>query len=957
MEITLNCLEYTTLSVKDIKYTGFCILHCNIRSLRKNYDKLTELISSFEFLFDVICVSETFLYPNQHSCFPISGYNFIADSRPSRCGGTGVYVRSGIAISDVSTPSIAGSEVVSVMLAGADERPVCLTSIYRTPASDIDKFLIDFELYLQSRNSKNLRHILTGDLNINTQSLGAADYLDIISQYNFRSLITLPTRITPSSSTCIDHILINFNNYEVSCGTIKKDTSDHYPIFAVFHGMSTSTSEKPTKRFKRDYSKLNTSKLSTPFDKVDWNTLVYKANDIDTAYNNFCEQTRKTFNEIAPFVEILPKKCKSFKNAWIDAGLIKEIRKKDRLFNKFKTYPYSPILKYRYVNQRNKVSSLIKKAKELYYAQLIDKQDSPRKLWNVINEVCGRKPSTRQKINKISSPNNNQLITDQLEIAKTFNLFFTQIGPSLADAFKSSTASDVAKLNHDSFDIALVDESVVLNELLNINENKAEGLDGIPPKLVKLCAHYILKPLTFIINFCIQHGVIPKEMKCAKVIPIYKNKGSALSCTNYRPISILPIYSKILERIINHQIKLHLKFAQIITPHQFGFQEKKGTQDALISFNNSSFSALDASNVIMGIFIDFSKAFDTIDHSILLQKLEAINFSYKTLRLLENYLQNRTQCVMLDESISDPLCITCGVPQGSILGPTLFLLYINDLTQRTSILNPILFADDTNLFYQSKNLNSEIDKINTALKNVFSWCSENKLTINSTKTSYVIIKNHQNSFKLDTDVVLNDTKLLEAQTIKFLGITIDSTLNWAPHIANLRNELRQSMGLIYQASSFLPKNVLILLYNSLINSKITYCLEVWGNSPDTHLNKILVIQKRLLRIIYHKDPLFHTATLFQDAKILPINQLYKFKLCVKAHLKFYEEVKTNLPYNTRYSALSLDYPKIGTTAIGRRQITYQMSDAWNSLPASLRGIKAPPSFKRTLKQHLLDSLT
>jgi hypothetical protein len=314
-------------------------------------------------------------------------------------------------------------------------------------------------------------------------------------------------------------------------------------------------------------------------------------------------------------------------------------------------------------------------------------------------------------------------------------------------------------------------------------------------------------------------------MKCAKVLPIFKNKGSKLSCNNYRPISILPLFSKIFEKLINAQILNHIESEKLICDAQFGFQRNKGTREALVEFVNNAFASLNESKVILGIFIDFSKAFDTINHDILHKKLRRLNFSRKALQLLQNYLLNRSQRVVIDGHPSDPLPISCGVPQGSILGPTLFLLYINDLVKSSSTFKTILFADDTNLFFSSKEINNKIDEINFGLDRVRVWCNTNKLTLNIDKTNYIIIKNPQNRFHLTKTITMNGSPISEAENVKFLGIIIDPKLNWSGHINKLRLDLHKSLGLIYLASTYLPTSTLILLYNCLVNSRIIYCIE------------------------------------------------------------------------------------------------------------------------------------
>jgi hypothetical protein len=265
-----------------------------------------------------------------------------------------------------------------------------------------------------------------------------------------------------------------------------------------------------------------------------------------------------------------------------------------------------------------------------------------------------------------------------------------------------------------------------------------------------------------------------------------------------------------------------------------------------------------------------------------------------------------------------------------------------------------LFADDTSLFYSAKDLNHNITELNSSLTEVLDWCNRNKLTLNIDKTHYILIKNYQNKFSLVNDVKMGETVLSEVDSIKFLGVTLDKTLNWSIHINNLRLQILKVSGLIYHVSSFMPTSVLITLYNALVNSKIVYCLEAWGNAPESYLSKILAIQKRILRTIYKKGPREHAYPLFKRAQILPIHALYSQRISILAHHEYYHPSVPRISpnYNTRHSHLSLPLPP-STSSCGHRQVAYQIADVWGRLPQSIRAIECLRGFKVNLKRHLL----
>jgi len=323
------------------------------------------------------------------------------------------------------------------------------------------------------------------------------------------------------------------------------------------------------------------------------------------------------------------------------------------------------------------------------------------------------------------------------------------------------------------------------------------------------------------------------------------------------------------------------------------------------------------------------------------------------MKWVQSYLSYRSHTTKINETFSSEKHLKCGVPQGSVLGTTLFLIYINDLSKIFKTFSAIFYADDTTLFVENANLNSILPQINEDLDALHKWCVRHKLTINFSKSNFMVLKNPQNNFKiLPSSILINNFPLEQATNIKFLGIVIDQHLSFSAHIDYLIRRLRPITGLFYRLSSFISHKLLIMLYHSLINSRLCYCIESYGTSASVHLNRLLKFQKMIMRVIHRKPPQTHTKPLFKVDKILQIQNLYKFKVLQIAHT-FYHSI-------TQYSASSITtrqskniFIPLFRTSAGQKAITYQQSTLWNGLPNHLRLIESPKLFKKNLKMHLL----
>ena len=369
--------------------------------------------------------------------------------------------------------------------------------------------------------------------------------------------------------------------------------------------------------------------------------------------------------------------------------------------------------------------------------------------------------------------------------------------------------------------------------ILNLDQTKSTGPYSIPIKALKILGPKISQPLTKIINQSFTEGIFPSKLKVAKVVSIFK-KGDSEIASNYRPISLLPIFSKIFEMLMHERIYSFLKEHKLIYPLQFGFRENHCIDHALISITEDIRSTLDNKRYGCGIFIDLQKAFDTVNHEILLKKLEHYGIRGDTLKWFCSYLSDRGQFVSINGHNSTKMEISCGVPQGSVLGPLLFLIYINDLPNVSNKIKTYLFADDSNIYLESETISELVQIVNKELKLVKKWIDANFLSLNISKTNYIIF--HSPAMPILTDIVIKIGRehINRSSYVKFLGLLLDEHLNWKFHLSELSKKLARTCGILFKIRDLLPTNTLINVYNSLFMSFLQMAL-LYGAKHLLHI--------------------------------------------------------------------------------------------------------------------------
>ena len=959
--ITVNQLSNIS---RNFDNDTFSALHANIRSMNRHFDELLSLIDKpLHNPFSLVGLTETWIKENSNLPFHIDGYDFIHKNRNAGAGGgVAFYIKKSLNYNILDEFSICNPciESLFIEIEIPGNKNIIAGVIYRSPSSNAQEFLQLLSTLLRDIGLANKEFFLMGDFNIDLLNHEldnvSLEFLELILSSSCLPLISKPTRCTDNSATLIDNIFSNAlpspNSY-----IIVSDITDHYPICTHFPLKKINNAHFNAAQ-KRNFTPENLTLLKSNLDNIDWSYL-YSIDDLDISFEHFSTTLRKQIDTDIPLQKIKNSYKKIPRLPWISKSILRSINRKNNLFYKYKT-DITINNKAKYISYKNTLTNIIRIEKRKYFENRLSifKHDT-KNTWKVIKQAMNS-TIKKSEINKIRS--NGRIIESPKCMSNTFNNYFSSIGNNLAKNIplsRKNFTDFLGPLNHNSIFFLPTNRNEIINIVSKLKNKKSSGFDEIDNVILKSIILSIVDPLVHIFNLSLLHGKFPNLMKIAKIIPLFK-KGDKLELGNYRPISLLTSFSKLLEKIIFARMTSFLKRYDILSRFQFGFREKHNTTHALLSFIEKVALSIDSSSHTVGVFLDFSKAFDTINHDILLSKLSHIGVRGKALEWFRSYLSNRKQFVYLNEHESDFKEITCGVPQGSILGPLLFIIYINDFHKCTNSFSFICFADDTNLFFSHKNPDVLVNTINAELLKVSEWIKANKLSLNLLKTNYILFSNSLNS--LPNDITFDNTTIEQVTHTKFLGVLVDNKLSWKSHIENICQTISRNIGVIYRLKSYLPKSSLLKLYSSLILPYLNYGLLVWGNGNKASLEKVSLLQNKAIRIICNAHFRADTDPLFYKHKILKIGDLHKVQLgkfmfnynSKTLPITFHNMFPKNSAvhnYPTRQSE-NLHTPLLRTLS-AQKTFIFEGPKFWNALQDDIKCSASLATFKRKLKLSLL----
>ena len=592
------------------------------------------------------------------------------------------------------------------------------------------------------------------------------------------------------------------------------------------------------------------------------------------------------------------------------------------------------------------VRTLLRNSKKVHFSKLITDKVHPSTIWRVLKTT-------------LSTPKPNWSCFDDnaSSLSSRFNHHFISTTSPLYTP--KSTLSPI--LDQPSplptLKLDLIEPDECKSRLLKLNPHKSTGHDGIPSAMLKTAHTVIASPLCSIINSSITSRVFPSSWKKAIVKPLHKG-GPRDNLSNYRRISLLPITSKILEGVVRDQVFSHLQTHNLLSPWQSGFQPGHSTTTTLLHITNEWYSALDKGLIVGAVFLDLSKAFDTVNHSLLLSRLSVFGVDPAAYQWFSSYLSSRSQCVNIDSINSEYLPVVSGVPQGSVLGPLLFSIFVNNMPECIQGVNTVLFADDTTIFLAGHSAADISASLTHALKLAHSWLLDSGLRLNVAKTKCMLIHSNRRKSLSSLSIHLDDTPIEQVRCYKFLGVKVNDTLSWEDHIQYISTKVSRGITLLRHLARFLPRRALCYYYNAYILPQFSYADSVWNTCTRAQSIKLERLQNFAARVILSRRRDSSATEMRQE---LGWPTLTSRRTLSTAVMTYKSISGLNPPYLsvlfkplsnhhvTRSSSTRGTCIPVIRNEYGRKSFAFQGAKMWNDLPAGLRSAASLDEFTKAAR--------
>lgn len=919
--------------------------HINVRSLVKHFAYFKDHVLTADY--DIIAVTETWLSDAiTDNAIHIDGYKIVRSDRPSRGGGVAFYIKSYLSFHILET----NLQIEQLWLTvSCNARRYAFGVVYNPHRRYYTSFVDSLESTFSMLLPETEDIFCFGDFNVDlldVESAATAYVMESLDAFGLSQIINEPTRVTANSATLIDYIVTSNTSIVKNVSVIPNHEADHHLTRCTLD----VPHSKPNIIFRthRNFKNLDYNQFYSDLRSIPWRN-IYQINNIDEKITFLTENLNILLDLHAPYTcsRITKKHA-----PWLTDTIKQMMRLRDQALNRFKISKYPAHFDY-YKQLRNQVTTAVRNEKKAYYSEIF--KHNSKLLWKDLKTL------------NISSKSVKNDLPHNFENADDINNYFIDSIPKLeanCDTLINFYSTHRKNTIKSIFHFKCVDENEISKIIGSIKTNST-GVDGLNILVIKLCIPFLLPYLTHIINFCITNSVFPRKWKRAIVLPLPKI-ATPKELKDLRPISLLPTLSKIIERVMERQLRIHLIFNQVIPEMQSGFKSGHSCTTALLHVVDDVISATDQNKITLLVLLDYSKAFDTINHKILLSLLHYIGLGPESIMLFSNYLLKRYQAVNLRGQLSSFRETETGVPQGSILGPILFSIYITTFPFVLHACQYHFYADDCQLYksFERNDLANACQQINQDLKNLANISKEHSLKLNANKSAVMLFgkKNDINYAKEHVNVMIGNDLLPLVDSVKSLGLTLDPTLRFTKHISKCLQSAYCNLRLIFQNRHILNTKIRTSLCNSLVLSKVDYCDSVYGFCLDYRdVTRIQKLQNACLRLIFGIRKYERISHKLKDVgwlnmtnrRILHSNCLYHKILITKTPPYLYNKIR----FRTDVHNLNLRFRgnitiPMHSTELGKRGFSYCIAKYYNQLPPELKMLSLP-RFRHNLKSSLL----
>ena len=869
------------------------IVQSNIRGLIGKQSSLIRetTVERSNMIIDLYILCETWLTENNNDKVIIPNYKYVGKHRENKKGGgVGFLIHDSMTFierNDITLPHKSELEYLFIEIK-TKKTNIVVGSLYRPPHSKEKQFIKDYKnLVTQMKKEKNKGLIMGMDHNMDllkaSKHKQTQDFLDYNLDQEMLPSITKPTRLLKTCASLLDNMFLSRNLQSLfTSGILVTDLSDHLPTLVVLKDL-----KEHAKSYKiitsRKINNDRIKKMDEDLNSYDWKEILSPLN-AEESFEVLHKTVLQSFNTHMPEITKKVTHKTKINEPWLTKGIKISTNKLRKRYKQTLNHYNDPTILHKYRQQRRILQQIKRRAKVNYYrSKCKDFKNDTRKLWSIINSITGKTKRKETVINELKI--NNIKTRDSRRITNGLCDYFANVGKEFANRIptgKHQIEHYLKKIprNINSLFLRPTTKTEIHKIIGSLKCKNSSGYDGISNKVLKGITNSISEPLSLVFNKSMEEGVFPRNMKKADTVPLYKSKAKDEK-NNYRPIALLLTISKILEKVVYRRTYGFLTKYNQIYASQYGFREGHSCQDAIAELVGEIAKNTDEGLYTIGVFLDLSKAFDTLEHNVLFEKLELYGIRGVALNWFKSYLCNRqlrVKCMVSSsqkQEYSDYKDVEYGTPQGSCLGPLLFLIFSNDLYRQLEHCNNLQFADDTTIYKGHRSIRYLTWCIEQDLDSVGEWFKANKLTLNLDKSVHMVFGKKNTT---QTRITLDNIEIPRAEVTKFLGIWLDENLNWNEHLSKLKSKLKRNLHLLQTGINLLDPHTKKILYYAQLYSHLSYGLVIWGNMvTNSKMECLQKIQNRCIRRINQNEKKINT--IYTKYRILKVKETLVLENC------------------------------------------------------------------------------